>query len=138
MTEQTQATGSKGWIGYRPEIKVVDCTIRDGGLMNDHRFDLAMVKAVYDTCVVAGIDYMEIGYKSSRKYAAPTQYGTWKFCDEDDLRRVVGEKNPGTGLSVMADAERTDYHTDIVPRSQSVIDMVRVASYIHQIPTALD
>ena len=27
------------WISYRPEIKVLDCTIRDGGLMNNHQFD---------------------------------------------------------------------------------------------------
>ena len=24
------------WITYRPELKVLDCTIRDGGLINDH------------------------------------------------------------------------------------------------------
>ena len=39
MAKETQATGLKGWIGYRPEIKVLDATIRDGGLMNDHKFD---------------------------------------------------------------------------------------------------
>src|SRR5438445_78607 len=38
----------------------------------------------------------------------------------------------------MADAERTDYHEDILPKSQSVIDMVRVATYISQIPAALE
>jgi hypothetical protein len=24
------------WITYRPELKVLDCTIRDGGLINAH------------------------------------------------------------------------------------------------------
>ena len=38
----------------------------------------------------------------------------------------------------MADAERTDYHTDILPRDKSVISCVRVASYVHQVPAALD
>jgi 4-hydroxy 2-oxovalerate aldolase len=38
----------------------------------------------------------------------------------------------------MADAERTDYHTDILPREQSVLSCIRVASYVHQVPTALD
>ena len=27
------------WISYRPELKILDCTIRDGGLMNNHLFD---------------------------------------------------------------------------------------------------
>src|SRR5450759_5348549 len=38
----------------------------------------------------------------------------------------------------MADAERTDYHKDILPRDQSVLSCIRVASYVHQVPTALD
>ena len=38
----------------------------------------------------------------------------------------------------MADAERTDYREDILPKDQSVIDMVRVATYINQIPTAIE
>ena len=38
----------------------------------------------------------------------------------------------------MADAERTDYHEDILPCDESVLDMIRTATYIHQIPTALD
>jgi len=38
----------------------------------------------------------------------------------------------------MADAERTDYHTDILPKNESPLDLIRVACYIHQIPTALD
>lgn len=140
MNKQTtpQATGMKGWIGYRPEIKVMDCTIRDGGLMNDHQFDHDFVRAVYQADVEAGIDYMEIGYKASKKFASRSEHGPWKFCDEDDMRKIVGEVKSSVKISVMADAERTDYHTDILPKEKSVVDMVRVATYIHQIPTALD
>ena len=59
------------WVSYRPEIKILDCTIRDGGLMNDHRFDYEMVKAVYSACLEGGIDYMEIGYKNSKRIFSP-------------------------------------------------------------------
>lgn len=106
--------------------------------MNNHRFEDAFVKAVYDTCVAAGVDYMELGYKADKKIFSPSEYGTWKFCDEDDVRRIVGEKVSSLKLSVMADAERTNYHEDILPKEQSVIDVIRVATYIHQIPTAID
>ena len=51
MSKDAQATGLKGWIGYRPEIKVLDCTIRDGGLMNDHKFTHDFVRAVYQADV---------------------------------------------------------------------------------------
>jgi 4-hydroxy 2-oxovalerate aldolase len=142
MTDQksnvTKAAAKGGWVAYRPNIKVLDCTIRDGGLINDHSFDDNFAKAVYDTCVAAGVDYIEFGYKASKKIFGRDKFGTWKFCDEDDLRRIVGEKAPNTKISVMADAERTDYHEDILPREKSVIDAVRVACYINQIPMAVD
>ena len=106
--------------------------------MNNHHFDDQVVKAVYTACVEAGIDYMEIGYKASPKIIIPGEHGQWKYCLEDDIRRIVGDNKTALKLTVMADAERTDYHEDILPKDQSVIDMVRVATYISQIPSALD
>ncbi len=116
------------WVTYRPEIKVLDCTVRDGGLINDHKFDDGFVKAVYETCVAAGIDYMEVGYKASKKIFAPDNFGKWKFSDEDEIRRIVGDNPTDLKLSVMADAERTDYHEDILPKEKSVLDCIRIAT----------
>ncbi len=143
MAQDSKATETKqvkkdGWIAYRPQIKLLDCTVRDGGLMNDHAFDDKTIKAVYETCVEAGIDYMELGYKSSKKIYAPDQFGCWKHCNEDDIRRIVADNPTPLKLAVMADAERTDYHEDILPSDKSVLDMIRIATYIHQIPEALD
>ena len=96
------------------------------------------MRSVYQTCLEAGIDYMELGYKASKKLFAPTKFGDWKFCDEDDLRRIVGDNDTPLKLTAMADAEKTDYREDILPRSQSVLDVIRVATYVHQIPVAVD
>ena len=126
------------WITFRPELKVLDCTIRDGGLVNSHLFDDDVVRAVYDTCVAAGIDYMELGYKGSKKLFAPGKFGDWKFCDEEDMRRIVGDNDSSLKLAAMADAEKTDYHEDILPKEKSVLDVIRVATYVHQIPVAVD
>lgn len=136
--EQQDPEARGTWITYRPDIKVLDCTIRDGGLMNDHQFDDEVLKAVYQACCQAGIDYMEVGYKASKRLFAPSDFGSWKYCDEDDIRRVVGDNEAGLKLSAMADAEKTDYHEDILPCEQSVLDVIRIAAYIHQIPTAID
>jgi len=126
------------WVTYRPELKVLDCTIRDGGLINDHIFEDGLVKAVYETCVEAGVDYMEIGYKASRRLFAPDKFGAWKYCREEDVRRIVGENDTKLKLCAMADAEKTDFREDILPCDQSVLDVIRVATYVHQIPTAVD
>ena len=98
---ETPSNGSHArWVAYRPDIKVLDCTIRDGGLVNDHAFDDKVVKAVYDASSEAGVDYIEVGYKASKKIFSPTQFGKWKFCDEDDIRRIVGEKTNVVRITV--------------------------------------
>jgi 4-hydroxy 2-oxovalerate aldolase len=137
-TKQDMKVGVDGWIGFRPSIKVLDCSVRDGGLINDHHFDDAFVRAVYTTCVEAGVDYMEIGYKASKRIYAPSLFGPWKYCEEDDIRRVVGDQPGDLKIAVMADAERTDYHDALLPKEKSVISCVRVACYIHQMPVALE
>ncbi len=126
------------WITYRPDLKVLDCTIRDGGLNNDHVFEDGFVKAIYHACVAAGIDYMELGYKASKKLFARDKCGAWKFCDEDDIRRIVGDNPTPLRLAAMADAGKSDWHTDILPKKDSVLDMIRVAFYANQVPEAVD
>ena len=139
MSDTQEEKNNKGsWVTYRPEIMVVDCTVRDGGLMNNHKFDDNFVKSVYKACVEAGIQYMELGYKANKKIFSPTESGPWKFTDEDMIRRIVGDNKTNLKLCAMADAERTDYHKDILPKQDSMLDCIRVATYIHQIPTALD
>jgi 4-hydroxy 2-oxovalerate aldolase len=117
---------------YRKEIKVLDCTVRDGGLQNKWQFSDKFVKAVYDACVEAGVDYMEIGYKSSEHAYSKTENGPWKFCEEKDLKRIVGENKTNLKLAAMADIGRIDFN-DIAPKSESLLDMIRVACYDYQV-----
>ncbi|MBQ9606100.1 MAG: aldolase catalytic domain-containing protein [Lachnospiraceae bacterium] len=125
-------------LGFRESIRVVDATLRDGGLCNDHHFKDEFVRALYQTNIKAGVDYMELGYKGSKELFSKEKYGKWKFTDDEDVLDVIGE-NQGTGLklAVMADVGRCDYKNDIRPRSESPIDMIRVATYINQMPAAL-
>ncbi len=129
---------SAGWISFDPELKIVDCTVRDGGVINAHKFADGFFKRVYDTCVAGGIDYMEVGYKADRKLFTGDDNGPWKFSSEEDIRREVGDNETKLKLCAMADTGRTNYKEDILPREQSVLDLIRVATYIHQLPAALD
>ena len=121
---------------YKEEIKVMDCTIRDGGLMNKWQFSDEFVRAVYDACVEAGIDYMEIGYISGEKYFSRNEMGPWKFCSEKDMKRIVGDKKNSLKLSAMADIGRVDF-SDFKKASESSLDMIRVACYAHQMSKAI-
>ena len=125
-------------LSYRPDIKVVDATLRDGGLVNDFRFTEDFVRDLYAANVAAGIDYMEFGYKASKDIFDPKDFGPWKFCEEADLRNIVGDNDTDMKIAVMADVGRCNYKRDIIPREESVIDLVRIATYINTIPAALD
>ena len=125
-------------INYRKDIKVVDATLRDGGLVNDFYFDDDFVRALYLSNIKAGVDYMEFGYKANKEMFDPDKFGKWKFCKEEDLRSIVGDNNTDLKLAIMADVGRCDYKNDISQKSESVIDLIRVATYLHQIPTAVD
>ena len=125
-------------MGVRTDIKVLDATIRDGGLCNNFDFSDEFVRELYKTNIKSGVDYMEFGYKASRTLFNEADFGKWKFCKEEDIRAIVGENVSDMKISVMADVGRCDFKTDFLPRSESVIDMVRVACYIHQIPAAIE
>jgi len=122
---------------FRPEIKVLDCTIRDGGLANDSYFDLQTVRAIYKACCDAHIDYVELGYRNSKAMFSPKEFGPWRFCDEKDLRAATdGIENPGTKIAVMMDAHKAEPQ-DLLPKSESVVNTVRVATYVKDVDKAI-
>ena len=122
----------------RTDVKVLDATIRDGGLCNNFEFTDEFVTELYKTNIKSGVDYMEFGYRASKNLFDPEKFGKWKFCDEEDIRSIVGDNVSDLKIAVMADVGRCDFKEDFVPKSESVIDMVRVACYIHQIPAAIE
>ncbi|NUP90773.1 MAG: nucleoid-structuring protein H-NS [Candidatus Sumerlaeia bacterium] len=126
---------------YRPEIKVLDCTIRDGGLMNNWDFSMDVVKKVYRALWAAGVDYMEIGYRHDTVQHDVTKSGIWRFCPEEVIREVIhgvaevpGKERPK--ISVMADIGKS-VESDFLPKAESVVDMVRVATYDKQADKAV-
>jgi 4-hydroxy 2-oxovalerate aldolase len=122
---------------FRPEIKVMDCSIRDGGLINQWQFSDDFVRATYKALCEAGVDYMEIGYKASKDQFDPSKFGKWRFCDDQDIRKIIDGIEPVTKLSCMVDIGRVNPN-DIVQQTESPFTMIRVACYIKEITKAID
>ena len=125
-------------LSVRKDIRVVDATIRDGGLCNNFMFEDKFVKDLYEANVKAGVDYMEFGYKASKELFNEGEFGKWKFCNDADIRKIVGENKTNLKLAVMADVGRTDVEKDIIPKKDSPIDLIRIATYINTIPAAVE
>ena len=122
---------------YRPEIKVLDCTIRDGGLINEHKFDDKFVKAVYKAASLAGVDYVELGYRLSKKMYDPNKFGQSKFCDDDFLKEMTAGVKNGAKVATMVDIGRVELD-NIPAKKDSVVDLMRVACYVKDIDKAIE
>lgn len=125
-------------MDFRADIKVVDATLRDGGLVNDFGFSDSFVKDLYNANLRSGVDYMEFGYRADKEMFSVDDFGPCKFCDDEYLYSIVGENNTDLKIAIMADVGRCNYKQDIHDRSESPVDLIRVATYLHQIPTAVD
>lgn len=121
----------------KSNCKIVDCTVRDGGLVNNWDFSVEFVQHLYNSLNEAGVEYMEIGYKNSPKLLKGAEdAGPWRFLDDDFLRKVIPQKL-NTKLSALVDIGRVD-ENDILPREESMLDLIRVACYIQDVPKALE
>lgn len=125
-------------LSFRPDIKVLDATIRDGGLVNDFYFTDEFIRNLYLANVKAGVDYMEFGYRADKEMFDANKFGKWKFAEDDTIREIVGDNNTDLKISIMADVGRCNYKQDIHDRADSPVDLVRVATYVNTMPAALD
>jgi 4-hydroxy 2-oxovalerate aldolase len=111
------------------KIKLLDCTIRDGGYVNDWKFSDEQVKQCYLSCSNSGVEYMEIGFRNLKKPDFLNKYGKPFFCDEEYLNNIIGDYK-GCKIAVMVTIDAFDIN-DFVPREKSKISLVRVLMAYH-------
>ncbi|MEA1984398.1 MAG: aldolase catalytic domain-containing protein [Euryarchaeota archaeon] len=108
-----------------PEIKILDCTIRDGGYINNWQFDKGLVREVYRALSKSGVDIVEIGYRGSEKYFDPKKYGRWRFTSEEDMQDVIGGIK-GSKIALMGDYGKIDLE-HLSECEDSMADVIRIA-----------
>ena len=116
------------------ETKILDCTLRDGGLVNDSNFTAKFAAAVVRACASAGVDIVEVGFKNSRKFFSPEKYGVFRFCDEDVVRAAKGAAN--VKIAVLMDVLKCE-PSELPAKRESAVDIVRCAFYAPQISDAI-
>lgn len=116
-------------------IKILDCTIRDGGYVNNWFFDKKLVREVYRAVSKSGVDFMEIGFRGTEKYFDPNKYGLWRFSKEMDIKEAV-DGIKGTKIALMGDYGKIDL-SDFDDKRNSVVDMVRIAVHKNDVRDAV-
>ncbi len=116
-------------------MKILDCTIRDGGHLNKWKFSTFCVKASYYAALKAGIDYFEFGYRNADTVK---NLGDFGYCRDHFLLGLVppsGKCKP----TVMIDAGKSDssLFSDCKPE-HTPIHAVRIAAYPYELEKAID
>ncbi len=107
------------------QIKILDCTLRDGGYMNNWHFDKKMAREVYRALSKSGVDVVEIGFRGSEKFFNREKFGLWRF-SEDALIQEVTQGIQGAKIAVMGDFGKIET-SDFVNADESPVDIVRLA-----------
>ncbi len=127
-----------------PEIKMLDCTLRDGGYYNAWDFPLDLIHAYMKAMVALPVDMVEIGFRNIPSEGSKFKGGC-AYCSDDFIRSLRLQTN-GTDLAVMVNGadllkypEGLEASVDLLfgPAVDSPVCMVRIACHVDKVVAAL-
>ncbi|MBD8071096.1 aldolase catalytic domain-containing protein [Bacillus sp. PS06] len=122
-------------------VKLLDCTLRDGGYYNSWDFDISLVQEYLKAMHEISVDYVELGLRGFNKqgFKGACAYTTDNFINS--LIIPVGLK---IGVMVNAsDLVKFEGGLEValsqlfVPATESPVSLVRIACHVHEFEEAL-
>ena len=114
-------------------IKVLDCTLRDGGIVTGFYYGPDVINAIIKGLCDANIDYIELGYLDS---STPYNEGNVSFQHIWEMESIIPKERKGIHFVAMCDVGKFDIK-ELQPRKNEYIDGVRIAFYKHQMDEAV-
>lgn len=116
------------------KIRILDCTLRDGGYINNWKFGYENIKDTVRRLIQAGIDIIEAGYLSSKGdfSADESQYSS-----VDAIKRILPADRKNTLIAVMINCG--DYDAELLPQYDGTgPDCIRVCFHKSQALQAVE
>lgn len=123
------------------KVKLLDCTLRDGGYYNDWDFDAGMVREYLSAMDAISADFVEVGLRS---FEADGFKGGFAYSSDDFIRTLNAPA--GLSLGVMVNASELVKHPEGVipalqklfkPKAESPVSLVRIACHLHEFEAIL-
>lgn len=114
-------------------IKLLDCTLRDGGYINDWNFGYQTTKSIIRKLVESQVDYVEVGFLRNCEY--DIEKTVFNNCEE--LSHILPEKHGNTVFSAMALHNKYDINK-LEPYDGKTIDIIRVTFHDYDIDEGLE
>jgi len=115
------------------KINILDCTLRDGGYINNWEFNDSQIKKILDSLNISGIDILECGYLDSKKYK---EQNSTLFQNIQKLNKFLKDDNLDSQKVVMIN--HGDYDVKNLPnKKETLIDGIRLAFHKDKLNAAL-
>lgn len=116
------------------KLKVLDCTLRDGGYCNEWKFGENNIHKIIDNLVESGIEIIECGFLTNL-----VQYDSnvSKYTDLNQIAEFIPENRKGRTFVVMMNYG--EYKVDNLPENDGKsVEGIRVAFHKKDLTSALD
>lgn len=116
------------------DLKLLDCTLRDGGYVNDWRFGFNSAKDIINRLTKSNIDVVEVGFLRNAEGYDPDV----TVCNRiEDLNKLLPDNTGNTMYSAMAMRSNYDINK-LSPYTGSGIEMIRITAHDYDIEDGMD
>ena len=115
-------------------ISLLDCTLRDGGYINDWEFGHDELICLYERIVSSGVDIIEVGFLDDRR---PFDINRSIMPDTDSVERIYGRVNRRRAMIVGMIDYGTCSLSHISKCEDSYLDGIRVIFKKHLMKEAV-
>lgn len=114
-------------------IEILDCTLRDGGYVNNWRFGFDNIKCIVNSLALANIEYIECGFINNIKSSDRNQS---IFENPDSIQSII-DTNSNSKFTSMMVVNKYDIHR--LPKcSNNHTDVIRLAFHKTDINNMID
>lgn len=114
-------------------ISFLDCTLRDGGCVNDFAFGTKAMREIKSSLESAGVKFIELGYIDDNK-GYDEEYSMFS-CEESITRQLLRNKNAEVSYFAMIDCGKYDVQ-NLPLCSEKTIDGIRLCFHKRQMDDA--
>lgn len=114
------------------EIKLLDCTLRDGGHVIESNFGELVISGIIDNLVSSNIEIIELGFLKHDVYDADRAV----FNDIAQAKALIKKYDCQTEFSLMA--QQDQYDANLLPKNDGLINYIRVSFHINDYMEGLE
>ena len=115
------------------KIELLDCTLRDGGYVNNWRFGKSAIAKIIQQLTCAGVDIIECGFLEECDYDEDCSF----FNHVDQIAKFIPEERKGTTYVAMTRLGKYPIES-LSPYDGKSIDGIRVSFHFNEFEEAMD